>query len=239
MAANTTGTLSINCAIQSDGRVRIAICDTGPGIPVEQQAELFQPFHRLGAENSMVEGTGIGLTITRELIESMGGSIDVKSTVGEGTTFQLEMPGEQKPEGGLTEGSRCTPSASAVKAGSLRTVLYVEDNPANLRLVSRVLERRPHTDVLTTHDPMLGIELLKTRHLDLILLDINLPGMDGYKLLRRIRDTQAGRKLPVMAISANASPRDIERGLAAGFDEYLTKPLNIEALMGLLDGYLS
>lgn len=232
------GTLSVNCAIQADGSVRIGIRDTGPGIPVERQAELFEPFHRLGAENSGVEGTGIGLTITRELIESMGGSIDVESAVGEGTTFWLEIPGEQEPEGSSTEAACSAPCAAEVKVGSLRTVLYVEDNPANLRLVSRVLERRPHIDLQTTHDPVLGMELVNTRRFNLLLLDINLPGMNGYELLRRIRDTQAGRKLPVFAISANAMPGDIERGLAAGFDEYLTKPLDIGVLMGLIDHYL-
>jgi len=231
------GTVIIACRTTKDGRVRVSVRDTGAGIPAELHSSLFQPFSRLGAELSGVEGTGIGLVIARQLVELMGGRIGMESQVGAGSTFWIELP--------LDECSRepkipvvYEADGSQPNTDHRQTVLYVEDNPANLRLISRLLGRRGDIHLLTAHEPQLGLELAETRQPDLILLDINLPGMDGYELLTRLRAKLAECDIPILAISANAMPVDVQRGLDAGFAAYLTKPLDIKQFLSELDRHL-
>lgn len=233
------GQVAVQASAQ-DGLVRLAVSDTGYGIPAGRQRELFQPFSRLGAESTTIEGTGIGLTISRRLIEMMGGAIGMASEEGRGSTFWVELP-----EGALKQDSQTNnpqEQAVAVKEaiadGYRYTVLYIEDNPANLRLVARILDRNPQLQLITAHTPELGLELASARHPELILLDINLPGMDGYQVLSVLRSLDSTKKTPVIAISANATSRDIERGIAAGFDEYITKPIDIAQFLGAVDGLL-
>ena len=226
-------------AVAAD-RLRIGVEDTGNGIPPQRLPELFQPFSRLGAENSGIEGTGIGLNITRRLVEMMGGEVGVHSEVGEGSTFWCELPlegeGPAPEEGGLTDSAAA--GAVAPPAQAVHPVLYIEDNPANIRLVAQILGRRPHVQLLTAHTAELGLELAMARRPHLILLDINLPHMDGYQVLSVLRASAGLEGVPVVAITANAMPRDVARGMAAGFDDYLAKPLDVVAFMATVDRLL-
>ncbi len=222
------GEVSIQLTVQ--GRVvRLAVSDTGYGIPVLRQQELFQPFSRLGAEGTDVEGTGIGLSISRRLIDMMGGTIGMQSEQGRGSTFWIELPGAVLERGvtshDLDKQAIKTEAASDIECRY--TVLYIEDNPSNLRLVAQILSRNPQVQLITAHTPKLGFELASVHHPELILLDINLPGIDGYQVLSTLRNLDALKTIPVIAISANAMPRDIERAMAAGFDDYITKPIDI------------
>lgn len=233
------GEVGIEVTCADDGQMRISINDTGQGIPVERQEELFQPFNRLGAEASEVEGTGIGLTITRRLVEMMGGRIGMESRPGLGSRFWVELPLEALPATGGPAAdfrTRSGPDTSADRPR--RRVLYIEDNPANLKLVSQLLGRRRHIHLLTAHTPSLGLELITAHRPDLILLDINMPGMDGYQLLSVLRADARLRCIPVVAVTANAMPRDIERGRAAGFSDYLSKPIDIKQFYAMLDQWL-
>ncbi len=211
----------------------ISVTDTGPGIPADRQKELFQPFNRLDAEYSNIEGTGIGLTITRRIVEIMGGQVYVKSQVGVGSTFWIELPLEASMMN--LDGHTALNNSKTVESECQHTVLYVEDNPVNIKLVAQILGRRKHIRLLTAHTPELGIELAQTQLPDLIMLDINLPGMNGYQVLELFQKDPYLKHTPVIAITANAMQRDIERGKAAGFADYLTKPIDIPTLFRVLD----
>jgi CheY-like chemotaxis protein len=226
------GSVRIDVRPQGSDLLRILVSDTGHGIPADKLALLFQPFNRLDAEHSEIEGTGIGLIITRRIVEMMGGTVDVESTVGAGSTFWIELPRDALPAASASAaGLPAAHAAAHPVSADYQTVLYIEDNPANIKLVAQILGHVPHIHLLTAHTPELGIELALARRPALILLDINLPGMNGYRVLE-IFKTEAGLKgTPVIAITANAMPRDIARGKAAGFVDYLTKPLDIEQLL--------
>jgi len=234
------GEVKIQASVQ-DGLVRLAVSDTGHGVPAERQQELFQPFSRLGAEDTAIEGTGIGLTISRRLMEMMGGAIDMESEEGRGSTFWIELPEAVSERG--TQSNNPEEQASTARAAFADeyryTVLYIEDNPANLRLVAQILGRNPQARLIMAHNPELGLELASARYPELILLDINLPGMDGYQVLSVLRSLDSAKKTPVIAISANATSRDIERGIAAGFDEYITKPIDVKHLLETVNRLLS
>jgi len=233
------GSVKIEVQSGGTGRLRILVKDSGPGIPAARMAELFQPFSRLSAEHSAIEGTGIGLTITRRLVEMMGGTVNAESEVAVGSIFWIELPLEELPEAlhGSATADSATPSQRSEAAQ--HTVLYIEDNPSNLRLVTQILGRRQHVHLLTAHTPELGIELALAHHPGLILLDINLPGMNGYQVLEVFKNDARLQAIPVVAITANAMPRDIERGLAAGFADYLTKPLEVARFYKVVDACLS
>ncbi len=235
------GGVRIEARPQGADRLRILVTDTGPGIPAERLAELFQPFNRLGAESSNIEGSGIGLTITRRIVELMGGTVDVQSEVGVGSTFWIELPRESQPaphhEDGAASSAASPTLEQRIEAAS-HTVLYIEDNPANLRLVAQILGRRQHIHLLTAHTPELGMDLARSRQPELILLDINMPGMDGYRVLELFKADERLRAIPVVAVTANALPRDIRRGKAAGFSDYLTKPLDVQKFLSTIDAWL-
>ncbi|MGZ5075890.1 MAG: PAS domain S-box protein [Methylobacter sp.] len=225
------GKVSIQ-SVMHNGRVRVSVSDTGYGIPAVRQQELFQPFSRLGAEESEIEGSGIGLTISLRLMTMMGGTIDMESKEGRGSTFWIELPQvAAEPDIQSHDAAQAMKPEIASADACRYTVLYIEDNPANLRLVAQILSRNPQLRLITAHTPELGLELVSAHYPDLILLDINLPGMDGYQVLSVLRSLGAVKKTPVIAISANATPRDIERGFAAGFDEYITKPVDVSHLL--------
>jgi CheY-like chemotaxis protein len=218
----------------------VSVKDTGAGLPPEKLAQLFQSFNRLGQEGSAEEGTGIGLVVTKRLVELMGGSIGVESTVGLGSTFWFELAAEAAPhppvDGVLDQ---AVPSPAAPGAVAHRTLLYVEDSAANLQLVVSMIARRPDLRLLSANTGLLGIEIARASRPDVILMDINLPGMSGLEAMQILRGDPSTAHIPVVALSANAMPRDIEWGLQAGFFRYLTKPLRVGEFLETLDVALS
>ncbi|MFU8788930.1 MAG: PAS domain S-box protein [Methylobacter sp.] len=234
------GAVSIQVTAQQGHQVRLSVSDTGRGIPAARLQELFQPFSRLGAEESDIEGTGIGLTISRRLVEMMGGHINVQSEEGTGSTFWIELPGVESAEGGAENSEILILGSEAPTDNQYRhTVLYIEDNPANLRLVAQILGRNPLLKLIAASTAEMGLELASAHRPDLILLDINLPGMDGYQVLSVLRSLPPVKDTPVIAVSANAMPGDIERGRASGFDDYITKPIDMVQLLEAIDRLLA
>jgi CheY-like chemotaxis protein len=236
---NEQGSLVISVDAVDDNASRIAVKDTGNGLTVEQQDQLFTAFNRLGAERTEIEGTGVGLVITKKIVELMGGVIGVESEVGCGSTFWIELKNsviDKIPK--QSESGNVVAVAPSAQGDSQYSVLYVEDNPANLRMVTQLLKRRPNIKMWSAHEPLLGLELALEHCPDLILLDINLPGLDGYEVLNRLRQQPKTSQTPVLAISANAMPADIEKGMKAGFEAYLAKPIDVNYLLQVVDGIL-
>ncbi len=231
------GSVVVACTPGAGDTLRVSVSDTGAGLTPAQLEHLFQPFNRLGQQDGLEEGTGIGLVVTRQLVELMGGTIGVESTVGAGTTFWFELSASTAPA--LAPASQASPRASAAADAPPRTLLYVEDNPANLALVEQLIERRSELKLLTATDGFQGVQLAQTYQPDVILMDINLPGISGYGCLKILREDRATAHIPVLALSANAMPRDIENGMQAGFFRYLTKPINVVEFMAALDQALS
>ncbi|MEV4778740.1 hybrid sensor histidine kinase/response regulator [Burkholderia sp. LMU1-1-1.1] len=228
------GSVTVTCGEGSDGMVRVSVADTGAGLSDEQIAHLFEPFNRLGQEEGGEEGTGIGLVVTKQLVELMHGSIGVDSDVGAGTTFWVELAASDEPVLEMAAFDTSTYIDQQVDAAP-RTLLYVEDNPANLNLVEQLITRRPDLKLLTAIDGYAGIQLARTYQPDVILMDINLPGVSGFGCLKILQEDATTAHIPVMALSANAMPRDIEKGEEAGFFRYLTKPINVAQFMDALD----
>ena len=232
------GTVEVNCTASTPERIRISIKDSGAGLSPEQLVQLFQPFNRLGQETGTEEGTGIGLVITKQLVELMGGTIGVASTVGVGSEFWIELVRVATPQ--LAAGN-AMPAELAPQAhgdAARRTLLYVEDNPANLMLVEQIIEGHPNLRMLSARDGNLGIALARDHLPDVILMDINLPGISGIEALNILRADPATAHIPVVALSANAMPRDIEKRLEAGFFRYLTKPIKVNEFMNTLNDAL-
>ncbi len=220
------------------GHIRISIQDTGAGLPPEKLAQLFSPFNRLGQEAGVVPGTGIGLVVSKRLAELMGGVIGVESTVGVGSVFWCEVISADAPQIAV-DGSDARDFKPKVPAAvPRRTLLYVEDNPANMQLIRQLVGRFPDFGLITAVDGTLGIELARAAQPQVILMDINLPGISGIKALKILRGDPATAHIPVIALSANAMPRDIVKGLEAGFFRYLTKPINLKELMDTLNAAL-
>ena len=236
------GAVSVQCATSGENRVRVSVQDTGTGLTAEQLKQLFQPFNRLGQEGRAEEGTGIGLIVTKQLVECMGGAIGVTSTVCVGSVFWVEFVASSAPSLASSSIGESSPYEWGLKApdglSSKRTVLYIEDNPANLALVEKLIARRGDLTILTAIDGHLGIKLASIHQPDVILMDINLPGISGFEALEILRKDPATAHIPIMALSANAIPRDIEKGLAAGFFRYLTKPIKLNEFMEALDSAL-
>jgi PAS domain S-box-containing protein len=233
------GSVDVTWTTLAPERIRVSIQDTGAGLSPEQTAQLFQPFNRLGQETGDTEGTGIGLVVTRRLIELMGGTIGVESTVGVGSVFSIEMTLTSAPDfkdAGAELGVNVPLHGET--GPEHYTLLYVEDNPANLKLVERLISRRPDMRLLTAVNGRLGVELAAGRQPEVILMDINLPDISGFEALKILRAGAATASIPVIALSANAMPRDIEKGLKAGFLRYLTKPIKVNEFMDALDAAL-
>ena len=230
------GIAEVSYRLQSAGRLRISVRDSGEGLPPLKIAQMFEPFNRLGQEAGVEEGTGIGLVVSRQLVELMGGEIGVTSTVGVGSVFWFELNAASAPQLVLDElPLEVAPASATSPAASLRTLLYVEDNKANMALVEQLIARRPDMRLLGAQDAMRGIAMARAHQPDLILMDINLPGISGMQALAILQEDTTTQHIPVMALSANAMSRDIEKGLAAGFFRYLTKPIRVPEFMAALD----
>jgi signal transduction histidine kinase/CheY-like chemotaxis protein len=230
------GTVVVDWIIDTPGRIRIRVTDTGEGLTPEKLAQLFQPFNRLGQEANVEQGTGIGLVVSRRLVESMGGIIGVESTAGKGSVFWIELNLTAAPHAAAGTDEPAAIAGTRVQADARsRTLLYVEDNPANLMLVEDLIARRPDIRLLSATDGNRGIETARASRPDVILMDINLPGISGIRALNILAEDPATAHIPVIALSANAMPHDIERGLEAGFFRYLTKPIKVNEFMVTLD----
>jgi signal transduction histidine kinase/ActR/RegA family two-component response regulator len=230
------GTVVVDYITSTPGRIRISVKDSGEGLTAEQLAQLFQPFNRLGQEANAEEGTGIGLVTTKRLIELMGGTIGAESTVGTGSVFWIEL--NVSTERQLTHGTALLTAAAPAHVQTdahLRTLLYVEDNPANMMLIEDLIARRPDIRLLSARDGLRGVEIARASLPDVILMDINLPGISGIKALQILAQDPTTAHIPVVALSANAMPRDIAKGLEAGFFRYLTKPIKVNEFMATLD----
>jgi signal transduction histidine kinase/ActR/RegA family two-component response regulator len=233
------GTVAVECTLQPADGVRISVRDTGAGLAPGQLAQLFQPFNRLGKEGGAEEGTGIGLVVTKRLVDLMGGVIGADSVVGTGSVFWIEFNAAAAPRLVFPEAETAAPPRVRAPAGSpARTVLYVEDNPANLELVEQLIARRPDLRLLSAADASLGIEFARVYLPEVILMDINLPGISGLEAMKILRADPVTAHIPIIALSANAVPSDIAQSLAAGFFNYLTKPIKVDRFMQALDDAL-
>ena len=237
------GSISVVTRVEDDKFCHIAVSDTGHGIPDDQQGGVFQPFNRLGHETSETEGTGIGLVITRKIVNMMKGEIGFESEVGKGTTFWIELPlAEQASAAQVDKAAEVHIDSDAVTAESItdakgqgHTVLYIEDNPANLMLMEKILERMSGVDLISAHNAELGLEMAEAQIPDIILLDINLPGMDGYEALERLKINEKTSSIPVIAVTAQATKADIAKGHSAGFVSYITKPIQVPELIKTIE----
>jgi CheY-like chemotaxis protein len=214
--------------------VCISVVDTGMGIPAERLGMLFTPFERLGAEHTGEEGTGIGLALSKRLAEAMGGSLRAESLLGKGSTFTVELP---RVEGPVERYERLNGDThpAAEPATHRRVVLHIEDNLSNLTLVERILGQRSGVEVVAAMHGRLGLELAREHHPLLVLLDLHLPDMGGEQVLQRLRDDPATAPIPVVIISADATPGQMQRLLSAGASAYLTKPIDVRELLRLVD----
>ena len=233
------GSVVVECCLSSTpGHVRVTVTDTGAGLTPHKLSQLFQPFNRLGQEGNNEEGTGIGLVVSKRLVELMDGIIGVESTVGTGSVFWVELMSTAP----LVLPARIEPEAvvePVIPAGArIRTLLYVEDNPANLKLVEKLIARRQDLRLLSAIDGIRGVELARTCQPDVILMDINLPGISGIDALKILRIDPSTAHIPVVALSANAIPRDIQKGMEAGFFRYLTKPIKVSDFTDALNAAL-
>jgi len=233
------GTVVVDCSVTTPGRIRVSVKDSGAGLPPEEVVQLFQPFNRLGQEGGGQEGTGIGLVVAKQLIELMGGVIGVKSTVGKGSEFWFDLNASAEPTLPTENASPALAVPLPVKSSATcHTLLYVEDNPANLKLVEQLIARRPDLCLLSAGDGLAGIALARAHLPEVILMDINLPGISGIETLAILRADPLTAHITVVALSANAMPHDIAKGLEAGFFRYLTKPIKVVEFMDTLDAAL-
>ncbi|HPU51264.1 MAG TPA: PAS domain S-box protein [Burkholderiaceae bacterium] len=233
------GTASVDWRPDGD-HVLIGVHDTGPGVAPHDQERLFQPFERLSAAQSAVEGSGIGLALSRRLVEAMDGEIRVDSVPGEGSTFWVRLPMAHRPaplDKALRHEQSPPPAAPATSERS-RSVLYIDDDPVNVMLMQAMLERMPGVRPLTAVSPHEGLTLAIREQPSLVLMDIQMPEMDGFEVLRRLRAGDGTRHIPVVAVSANAMPETVKAGLAAGFLAYLTKPVELDLLRDTVEGVL-
>lgn len=236
------GCVDVSCHLLESARVKIVVKDTGRGLATNQIDKLFQPFNRLGAETSNIEGTGVGLVISKNLAEQMGGSISVSSELDVGSVFSLEVPLKSESyvdDLNAVENHRgASDDIPLYQVQASRRVLYIEDSKPNQRLMAQIVNRYPSIEFDVVGEGFRGLYEARTNQPDLIFLDINLPGMDGYETLAVLRRDEMTKHIPVVAVSANAMKNDVERGLHAGFERYLTKPIVVAEVVQVLIDYL-
>jgi CheY-like chemotaxis protein/two-component sensor histidine kinase len=238
---HTSGTVTISCQETSAGSLRISVTDTGLGIPNGKRDEIFQPFNRLGVETSSIEGTGIGLTVCRNLIEMMEGRIDFETEPGKGSTFWIELPLlNDREDQEMTRTKNLLKHIPDTGYPSLPgKLLYVEDNPTNVKLMQSLVAKIDKLELITTYTAEEGIELARATRPDIIILDINLPCMNGFEALQKLKQMDETADIPVLALSAYASQSNISKGLEAGFLHYLTKPIQVDRVIRTLQTVLA
>jgi CheY-like chemotaxis protein len=227
------GSIAITCRRSTDTRISISVADTGNGIAAERLGLLFVPFERLVVEGTGVEGTGIGLALSKRLAEAMGGTVTATSVLGQGSTFTLELPRVEGPVERYERLNGDRAPASAPVSDS-RRVLHIEDNLSNLKLIERIFEQRPEVEVVAAMHGSLGLELAREHRPSLILLDLHLPDINGEEVLQLLREDPVTAPIPVVIVSADATPGQVQRLLASGATAYTTKPINVREL---LDAY--
>jgi len=228
------GSIALSCRRTTDTRISISVADTGYGIAAERLGLLFVPFERLGVEGTGVEGTGIGLALSRRLAEAMGGTVTAASVLGQGSTFTVDLP---RVEGPVERYERLNGDRipAAAPASDTRRVLHIEDNLSNLRLIERIFEHRPEVEVVAAMHGSLGLELAREHRPSLILLDLHLPDISGEEVLQRLREDPVTAPIPVVIVSADATPRQIQRLLASGATAYITKPIDVRELLDVYE----
>jgi PAS domain S-box-containing protein len=232
------GSARIGCEVTGPDRVRIIVSDTGVGIQASKVPRLFTAFDRLGAEQTAVEGTGLGLALSKRLAEAMNGDIGLTSEEGVGSTFWVELPRAESQMSALNVQDNEVPELVAERSGRKYTILYVEDNLSNLALVQRIFARRGDIDLIPSMQGGLALELARLHRPDLVLLDLHLPDISGEEVLRQLRSAPDCREIPVVVLSADATPGQIDRLLSAGVHAYVTKPLDVKPFIEILDGVL-
>ena len=235
------GSVTLDYKKTAEGFARFSIADTCIGIQADQQKLLFEPFTRLEKGKGDIEGTGIGLTITKSLIQLMGGQIGFESTHNKGSVFWIDIPlsNTQRSKSVEPKKKKANKQSISLQKDQHRFILYIEDNPTNLQLMEEILSHTKNTKMYTAHTAELGIQLAKDRIPDLIFMDINLPGMSGYEALEALQQEETTKNIPIFALSADAMPHNIEQGLNAGFKGYLTKPFKIEEILNTIDEALA
>ncbi|MGA2926295.1 MAG: PAS domain S-box protein [Solirubrobacteraceae bacterium] len=233
------GQVAVSFQVSQAGRVRTTISDTGVGIAPDQQARLFEPFARLGAERTQVEGTGLGLALSKGLLEMMGGSIEIASQPGSGTTVTIELAGSERPSGEHPPAPHDRRRELGAAASKRQVILYIEDNLSNLTLVERILQHHTEVDLIPAMQATLGLELAQQHNPDLVVLDLHLPDLPGTDVLRRLKADQATRSIPIVVLTADASKGQEERVMALGAAAYLTKPLDVSRFLDLIADHLT
>ncbi len=233
------GSVKLSFADEKNRKIRINVKDTGPGVAPENIDKLFEPFDRLDANHTAIEGTGIGLTISKQLIENMGGAIGVNSVVGKGSCFYVELPGTDRPADTLPIESAPAPSQKNVPNKTPKKILYIEDTLSNVVLMKLALSSRSHIQFLSHSNAEEGIECAHEHIPDLILMDISLPGMSGLTAFQKLKESPQTRSIPVIAVTANAMDNDLKKAMGMGFHSYITKPFDVELLVTKIDEILA
>jgi signal transduction histidine kinase/CheY-like chemotaxis protein len=230
------GSVSLACQEVHGGMLRLSVIDNGLGIAAELQDKLFMPFERLGHELGQIDGTGIGLSITQQIVEKLGGHIGFESEQGRGSHFWVDIPLSSNPvkQDDIAASEALQAESGAADTAS-HTLLYIEDNPDNLHLVEAIIDQYKSLHLISAPNALIGFDIATSNKPDLILMDINLPGMNGLQAMKRLRGTPETRLIPVIALTSNSMPQDIEAGLRAGFDGYLTKPIKVSELMQTIE----
>jgi len=235
------GKVTLGVSLQTPGMLRVSVEDDGIGIPVDQQDRIFQPFHRAGQETGPIQGTGIGLAITKRLSELMGGAVGFQSVPGSGSQFWVSLPEHDVKEAPKEVGTAARIAGSTLRGedGPLHTIVYVEDNPSNIAFMQELIAELGRVNLVTAPTAEVGIEIVRARQPAVVIMDINLPGMSGYDAARKLREWPETKNIPVIALTAAAMVGDRKRAADVGFHKYLTKPVRVAELLGVIEEVLS
>jgi signal transduction histidine kinase len=236
------GYARFSVAMEGEGFVRVSVADNGIGIATDKQDKIFQPFQRAGQETGPIQGTGIGLTITKRLAELMGGRVGFRSSPEAGSEFWIDLPrhdADKQSEAAVLADARTTESRLAEPGDARYTIVYIEDNPSNIEFMKKVIEELERVQLITVPNAEVGIEVVRDRRPNVVIMDINLPGMSGYEATRKLRDWPETKDIPVVALTAAAMTADRKRFADAGFYRYLTKPVRVAELIGTLEELLT